>query len=370
MLAPPLNRASLAFVASLALQLPQPVPASAQAASSAAPSTQASPPELTSPEPDSTADLVERLMTSDAEEEDLEWLFSNADEYAPTGLSGKPLDAPVLPRRGEGSRREWNPSWRKFGLGNYVLSGGSILVAVAATTIAPKAPRTTGRNDFDEWGRRHLSAGDYHSGLWARDVSDVLVSVNIAFPLLIDSLVVTHWYRRSEEVAGQMALITSEVIAVTAALQTVTSTLAARERPYVRDCGATLDAELEDCQESDRLRSFFSGHTSNAFAGAAVACSHHATHDLFGDPMADGLACAFLFLSAGTTGIMRVVGHRHYLSDILTGATVGTLTGLGLPWLLHYGPLARGKAVGSGAVQHPSLHLVPLLNGLAVGGTF
>ncbi|HYO95820.1 MAG TPA: phosphatase PAP2 family protein [Polyangiaceae bacterium] len=308
-------------------------------------------------------------MTSDAEEEDLEWLFSNADEYAPTGLSGKPLDAAVLPQRGEGSRREWNASWRKFGLGNYALSGGSILLAVAATTIAPKAPRTTGRNDFDEWGRRTLSPRDYHSALWARDVSDVLVSVNIAFPLLIDSLVVTHWYRRSEEVAGQMALITSEVIAVTAALQTVTSSLAARERPYVRDCGTSLDPELEDCQESDRLRSFFSGHTSNAFAGAAVACSHHTTHDLFGDPMADGLACAALFLSAGTTGIMRVVGQRHYLTDVLTGATVGTLTGLGVPWLLHYGPLARRKGGPSGAL-HPSLHLVPMLNGLAVGGAF
>lgn len=308
-------------------------------------------------------------MTGDAEEEDLEWLFSRADEYAPTGLSGKPLDAPVLPQRGEGSRREWNPAWRKFGLGNYALSGGSILLAVAATAIAPKAPRTTGRNELDEWGRRTLSPRDYHAALWARDVSDVLVSVNVAFPLLIDSLVVMHWYRRSEEVAGQLALITSEVIAVTAALQTMTSSLAARERPYVRDCGAGLDAELEDCQESDRLRSFFSGHTSNAFAGAAVACSHHATHALFGDPMADGLACAALFLSAGTTGIMRVVGQRHYLTDVLTGATVGTLTGLGVPWLLHYGPLARRKAGQSGAL-HPSLQLVPMLNGLAVGGAF
>lgn len=401
MLAAQLNRPFVPFAVSLALALslaptvngqqasppePSPGPAGeaprgteppggAEPPAEAAPSPEdAPPPEASSADEkpaqeDSPADMVERLLTSDAEEEDLAWLFSNADEYAPTGLSGEPLDADVLPERGEGSRRKWDPAWRKFGLSNYLLTGGSVLVAVGATAVAPKSGGWTERNRFDEWGRRTFSAPDYDSGLWARDLSDVLVSVNIAFPMLIDSLIVTYWYRRSEEVAGQIALITAEAVTVTAALQTLTSGLASRERPYLRDCGTSIDPDLEDCTESDRLRSFFSGHTSNAFAGAAVTCSHHAYHDVFGDPVTDALACGVAFLSAGTTGLMRVVGRRHYLSDVMTGAAVGTLTGLGVPWLLHYGPLARRETTQTGAVRS-TLHLVPMRNGLAVGGTF
>lgn len=394
MLAPRLNRAFLAFAVSLALAFSRAPGVSAQQASPPptgpspagdAPTSDERPAEAASPEDelpaeppgareeepaeeDSHADMVKRLLTSDADE-DLAWLFSNADEYAPTGLSGEPLDAGILPERGEGSRRKWDPAWRKFGLSNYLLTGGSVLVAVGATAVAPKAGGWTERNSFDEWGRRTFSAPDYDSGLWARDLSDVLVSVNIAFPVLIDSLIVTYWYRRSEEVAAQMALITAEAVTVTAALQTLTSGLASRERPYLRDCGTSIDPDLEDCTESDRLRSFFSGHTSNAFAGAAVTCSHHAHHQVFGDPLADALACGIAFLSAGTTGMMRVVGRRHYLSDVMTGAAVGTLTGLGVPWLLHYGPLARRDDAQSGALG-TSWHLVPMRNGLAVGGAF
>lgn len=306
-------------------------------------------------------------MTSDPDEEDLGWLFSKADEYAPSRLTGEPLPAPALPERGEGSPRTWDPRWQKFGTANYLLMGGSLVGALASSAIRPVPSRWRTRNRLDEWGRRALGIQKYDRALWARDASDLFVSVNVVYPLLIDSLIIMSWFRQSEEVAGQMALITLEAIAVGGLIQGLTSGLASRERPFVRDCGKTINQRLDDCHASDRYRSFFSGHTSNAFAAASVTCSHHARHAVFGHPLADGLACGAAYASASTVALMRVVGQRHYITDVLTGALVGTLSGLGVPWLLHYGPLA---AKAPGANPSIRLSLVPMPNGVSLGGSF
>jgi membrane-associated phospholipid phosphatase len=347
-----------------------PVTPTDPAPSPAAPTASPSAPAASAPAPPDDppdAKLVEELMASASDADDLAWLYSHQDEYTPSELTGKPVDVPALPSRGEGSPRTWDPRFRRFGLSDYLLTGGAILVAGGANLIPAKPNRWTGRNATDEWVRRNLSATRYEASRWARDVSDLLVSVNVSFPLLFDSLIVTYWYRRSPEVAAEIALISSEAIAVGAALQVVTSGLASRERPYSRKCGRGIDERHSDCVSSNRYRSFFSGHTTNAFAGAGATCTAHMHHAVFGSALADGLACGMAFLSAGTVGAMRIVGQKHYLTDVLTGAGVGTLVGLGTPWLLHYGPLARNDAAKPSQL---SLSLVPMPNGLSLGGKF
>src|SRR5262245_65389831 len=76
--------------------------------------------------------LVQAILTSEPDAEDLAWLYSQADEYTPSRLTGKPIPAPSLPERGEGSPRQWDPSWRKFGTMNYVFTGLSIAGSASA----------------------------------------------------------------------------------------------------------------------------------------------------------------------------------------------------------------------------------------------
>lgn len=316
------------------------------------------------PARDPRAELVRKLMTEGSEQDDLAWLYSNADEYTPSELTGEPIPAPALPERGRGSPRAWDPRWQKFGLANYLLTGAGFAANIASSFIPASPNRWRGHNSVDEWGRRNLGYDDYDAGRWARDLSDVLASLNMAYPVLIDSLVVTYWYRRSPEVAAQMALITAEAAAVAALLQGPVAGFTSRERPYGRDCGKTIPSELDDCAQVKRYRSFFSGHTSIAFATASVSCSHHFRHRVFGDPFADGVACGTAMLTAGTVGMMRIVGRQHYVTDVVTGAVVGALSGFGVPWLLHYGPVARS------APEAFRMTLRPMANGLAVGGQF
>ena len=314
------------------------------------------------------SELVKRLLTSEAEEDDLTWLYSNADEYSPSGLTGKPIPAPDLPTRGGGSPRHWDPRWRKFGTANYVLTGAGFAVGLGAYFVPPSKTPWTTQNSFDEWGRRTFGAPSYEASRTAQDVSDVLLSLNAAYPLLVDSLIVSYWYRRSPEVAAQIGLISIEAMAVGSMFQAMTASIASRERPYGRECGKSIPANLDDCESRDRYRSYFSGHTTLAFVSATVTCSHHARHDLFGDELADALACATALTSAATVGAMRVVGNKHYLTDVMTGAAVGTLSGLAVPWLLHYGPLAEVETpLTNSPIQ---VTLMPLPGGLAAGGTF
>ena len=234
--------------------------------------------------------------------------------------------------------------------------------------IPPSKTPWQSTNSLDDWGRRKLGAPSYEAGQTARDVSDVLVSLTVAYPLLIDSLIVSYWYRKSPEVATQIALITLEAQAVASMLQGPTSALTSRERPYGRDCGKSIPGNYDGCAGRDRYRSFFSGHATMSFTSAAVTCSHHARHDLFGNEVADGVACGAALTSAATVGAMRVVGNKHYVTDVLAGAAVGTLTGITVPWLLHYGPLALVDA--SAANGGVSVAVLPLPGGIAAGGTF
>src|SRR6187549_2246999 len=110
---------------------------------------------------DSEAALAEELLTEDAEASDLAWLYSSADEYAPSDVTGTPLPAPGLPGPGGGTPRMWDPRWRKFSTGNYVLLSSAAGLSLASSLIPPVPARWQGTSDLDEWGRRTFSPGPY-----------------------------------------------------------------------------------------------------------------------------------------------------------------------------------------------------------------
>lgn len=316
------------------------------------------------PDEPTVDEMMEELIVPEDEDSDLAWLYSDK-VYEPSELGGRPIPAPALPERGEGTPRTWNPAWRRFETGDYVLTGTALATSIGAALIPTSPNRWRGRVGLDESVRKAIGITDYDRGVWARDTSDVLLSFAVTYPLLVDSLIVTYWYRSSEDVATQMALISAEAMSVAAAVQGLSAGLASRERPYVRECGGKVDANLRDCSGRKPYRSFFSGHTSQAFAGASVACSHHIHHRVFGEPFADGFACGTALTVATATGLMRIVGNQHYFTDVAAGATVGLLSGFGIPWLLHYGPLARQNENTGLRVS-----VIPTPGGLGLGGEF
>lgn len=127
-----------------------------------------------------------------------------------------------------------------------------------------------------------------------------------------------------------------ESVTTTALLAQVVKFTVGRERPFVHH--ATGRAH-----ESDDDLSFFSGHTSIAFALAASAgIVAHQRH--YG---AEPLIWAGGMLLAAATGYLRVAADKHYLTDVLVGAGVGTAVGLVVPQL-SAAPSGGGVSLLSG----------------------
>ncbi len=261
---------------------------------------------------------------------------------------------------------EWDPAWPEFGPSEYVASAVGLAALLAGRVLPLPRAHWRGGVGFDEAARRGLRLRTTAARRWARDGSDIGITINEAWPFL-DALVVAGWYRDSPKVAVQQALISAEVVAVTAGIQGLVSYFASRERPYGRECGGELDPRTRDCVNRDRYYSFFSGHSSQSFAAAAVNCMHHSYVPLYGGGAADRWACVGAFGVAATTALLRVATDVHYVSDVLMGALIGTTTGLMLPWALHYrhGAAQREKA----ASEAPSVFVLPSI-GVGYGGLY
>lgn len=238
--------------------------------------------------------------------------------------------------------------------------------------LVPTTPtaRRSGGIVFDEAVHELMQADSESFRPIARASSDVLVATLLAAPFVLDSLLLAGVRHKSPEVALRMALIDAEAMAIVVGVHGVTSLLVARERPYGDECGGRLDPSSSECNENGRrYRSFFSSHTAHAFNSAGLVCSHHMQLRLFGAGPADALTCASAMTAASAVGLFRIGGDMHWASDVMVGAGVGLLVGLGVPFL-HYRGGIPTLELGARAGQGAHVSLTPTTGGLALSGIF
>jgi membrane-associated phospholipid phosphatase len=263
----------------------------------------------------------------------------------------------------------WRDDWPRFRDWEYVVTG--VAAAASFTALALPTPATKWRslNAFDEKARLALRFPDQGDRDVAKDTSDLLLTMLIN-QLFLDTLVITWWWRGQGSIAWEMTLINLEAIALNGAFHGLTSVFAGRERPYFGVCTGPDLEQVRDCRGTKRYRSFFSGHTSTSVVAAGLMCSHHVAMPLYGGGAAEAwLMCLGGFASAATVGMMRVMSDQHYMSDVVSGAAVGALFGLGVPWIFHY----RGGVSREGRAGKPppvSIQFGPALGGGYVTGQF
>ncbi len=100
-----------------------------------------------------------------------------------------------------------------------------------------------------------------------------------------------------------------------------------RARPYMYFDNYPMDK----VQEGDWNCSFPSGHTTLAFTGAAYAT--FLFHQYFPDSPWRFAVTGISFGIAATTGALRMASGNHFLSDVLTGAIIGTVCGVAVPFM-------------------------------------
>lgn len=191
----------------------------------------------------------------------------------------------------------------------------------------------------------------------AKIVSDVGYATLAAAPLLLD--LGDALLQRSRDASparprhlrawGKDAVVLLEVLAVDSALTNLVKFAVRRPRPYSYDPETAVGDPLA---EESRL-SFFSGHTSAAFAMAtAYAYLFQVRH-----PRSRWVAPVYVIGLglASVTGVARVAAGKHFWTDVLAGAVAGASIGVLIP-ALH-----RSRLPGA-----PRLSLAPMRPGLTV----
>ena len=142
-------------------------------------------------------------------------------------------------------------------------------------------------------------------------------------------------------------LLIAEATILAADLNQLVKLVFVRERPYVHYL-PHLPQGIQGLGDSpsDANLSFYSGHTNLAFAMATSSATIAYLRNYRLAPMVLGTQLA----AAITVGYLRIAADRHYLSDVMTGAVLGSLIGTLVPLLFHNASSAQPvSATGTNA---------------------
>lgn len=157
----------------------------------------------------------------------------------------------------------------------------------------------------------------------ASNATDWLVGLQIAAPA---SLVLDGGGSRQPD---RVALMYGETMILTSGLTYLMKNAFDRTRPFVYNDDPDVPAALK--QQRAARKSFPSGHTANAFASMVyLATVFEKTNP---DSKHHDLVWAGCLASATATGLLRIAAGRHFPSDVMVGAAVGSLVGWAVPRL-------------------------------------
>lgn len=153
--------------------------------------------------------------------------------------------------------------------------------------------------------------------------SDYLVTGQLALPL---GLSFTDQGSRQPTKITAMYL---ETMALNSGLTYLLKNAFNRTRPFVFNGHPGIPLDLKTSRHA--RKSFPSGHTANAFAAMVFFAGVH--QELNPDSGGTDLVWAGCLTSAVVTGVLRVASGRHFATDVLAGAALGSLVGWAVPRL-------------------------------------
>jgi membrane-associated phospholipid phosphatase len=158
-------------------------------------------------------------------------------------------------------------------------------------------------------------------------------------PIVTGGLVLLYTPPEAAELIDNVVPI-AEAMMATLWVTRAVKILAGRQRPYAH-FGVPED-------EEDNV-SFPSGHTSRAFSVAAAAAVVAHERGYASEPYVIGAGAAI----GVAAGYLRIAADRHYITDVVAGAALGTAVGFAVPFLMKR-----------------DVDVVPTRNGVALAGAW
>jgi membrane-associated phospholipid phosphatase len=215
-------------------------------------------------------------------------------------------------------------SWERDGpvaVATLSLGLGAWLVHDDLTRLTPEEVAAVSRadvNPLDRAATRLFSNADAVASDW------LLYSL-IAAPLamLADREVRDDWQT--------FLLMYAETLALNGGAGQFVKGVTQRTRPYVYNPAVPMEMKTTP----NARKSFYSSHTSFAFSSAVFLTTTLSGY--VGDARYVPYTVGAAFLGAAAVGILRYTSGRHFPTDILVGALVGSLVGWSIP-AIHRSP--------------------------------
>jgi membrane-associated phospholipid phosphatase len=218
---------------------------------------------------------------------------------------------------------------RGWGTGDWVLAA-TVGTAWASTRLFDRQPESLAGGRWSDCsnGQDRLNAFDLRIAKalggkrWRQQavgISDATLSASAALPFGLA-------LGANPDERGHDVRVALGALAVNLALTDVVKRVADRPRPYAHFC---RPSRPEDLAKDDAHYSFYSGHSSTAFAMAVTAgmLSHYHGYRNEAGVWATGLTLAT------TTAVLRIAADRHYATDGIAGAAAGAFIGWLVPRL-------------------------------------
>lgn len=217
-----------------------------------------------------------------------------------------------------------------------------VTVAAAAWLITSElekqdlVPRACVICEIGKGGSDHLNGFDaaFRSAFVRRDITAADTTSNVIGYGLAPASAVALFALAAQRDDGSLQntpvdlLLTAEATLLSMDVNQLVKLVVPRERPYLHFADATA---RQSPQSAESRVSFYSLHTSATFA---LAVSAGTVAELRGYSIAPLIFGSGLLLGA-TTGYMQMAADRHYMSDVLVGAAMGSLIGFVVPFTFH-----------------------------------
>jgi len=219
------------------------------------------------------------------------------------------------------SQSPYKCSWTKDG----IIFGTSLATGVTALTV-DNLPKPVTPGEINGLSRLSISRFDrgatYKFSANLDEASNAVVGISITAPivLLLDRSMRKDW--------KTITVMYIETMTISVSLPSLGKGAAKRIRPFVYN----PDVPLEKKTTAEARKSFFSRHTTLAFASAVFISTVYSSYH----PQSDWkpYIWAGSLLGAGCVGYLRYESGSHFPTDIITGGLIGGAIGYLIP-LLH-----------------------------------
>lgn len=161
-------------------------------------------------------------------------------------------------------------------------------------------------NSFDK-----SSLYDYNNS--NKTFSDITVVSSLALPTLYSIITASDFNQ-----FFNYNIKYAQVLGITSGLTLLSKNLITRYRPYTYQD----NLDIETRRSHDGRNSFFSGHTAMAFSSAVFLAYNFEKTD--NPRYAKNLLWLGSVALASSTGYLRIIAGKHFLTDVIVGAVVGS----------------------------------------------